>query len=164
MNDYDCHSFLIEIYSPEMMVFVDETGSDNRDSMRKFGCALKGQRASSRRLLCRGKRVNSVAAMDMNGVTCVDSTTASLNGDVFCDFLECSLLPQLLPFNGTNPRSIVFLDNASIHHGALVHFLPPYWPDLNPMEELFSKVKGVLKESDLERNVPQILYRQHSLQ
>ena len=148
-----------EIYLPEMMVFVDETGSDNRDSMRKFGYALKGQRASSRRLLCRGKRVNSVAAMDMNGVICVDSTTASLNGDVFCDFLECSLLPQLLPFNGTNPRSIVFLDNASIHHvshavsliqsvGALVHFLPPYSPDLNPIEELFSKVKAVLKESD----------------
>ena len=68
-------------------------------------------------------------------------------------------MPQLLPFNGVNPRSIVFLDNASIHHvshavsliqsvGALVHFLPPYSPDLNPIEELFSKVKAVLKESD----------------
>ena len=148
-----------EIYSSEMMVFVDETGCDNRDSMRKFGYALKGQRASSRRLMCRGKRVNSVAAMDVNGVVCVDSTTDNINSDVFCNFLECSLLPQLLPFNGTNPRSIVFLDNASIHHvshaitliqsvGALVHFLPPYSPDLNPIEELFSKVKAVLKESD----------------
>ncbi len=49
--------------------------------------------------------------------------------------------------------------NASIHHvsravsliqsvGALVHFLPPYSPDLNPIEELFSKIKAVLKESD----------------
>ena len=148
-----------EIYSPEMMVFVDETGSDNRDSMRKFGYALRGQRATSVRLLCRGKRVNSVAAMDVNGVICVNSTTDSINGDVFCDYLERSLLPQLLPFNGVNPRSIVFLDNASIHHvshavsliqsvGALVHFLPPYSPDLNPIEELFSKVKAVLKESD----------------
>ena len=61
-----------------MMVFVDETGSDNRDSMRKFGYALRGQRATSRRLMCRGKRVNSVAAMDMNGVICVDSTTDSV--------------------------------------------------------------------------------------
>ena len=50
-----------------------------------------------------------MAAMDVNGVVCVDSTTDSVNGDAFCDFLECSLLPQLLPFNGTNPRSIVFL-------------------------------------------------------
>ena len=148
-----------EIYTPEMLVFVDETGSDNRDSMRKFGYALRGQRATSRRILCRGKRVNSVAAMDINGVVCVDSTTDSMNADAFCDFLECSLLPQLLPFNGTNPRSVVLLDNASIHRvshvisliqsiGALVHFLPPYSPDLNLIEELFSKVKSVLKESD----------------
>ena len=99
-------------------MFVDETGNDARDSMRKFGYALQGQRATSRRMLCRGKRVNSVAAMDMNGVICVDSITGSVNGDVFCDlfcdFVERSLIPQLLPFNGRNPRSIVFLDNASI--------------------------------------------------
>ena len=76
-----------EIYSPEMMVFVDETGSDNRDSMRKFGHALRGQRATSIRLLCRGKRVNSV---DVNGVVCVNSTTGSMNSDVFCHFLERS--------------------------------------------------------------------------
>ena len=61
--------------------------------------------------------------------------------------------------NVVNPRSIVFLDNASIHHvshavsliqsvGALVHFLLPYSPDLNPIEELFSKVKAVSKEND----------------
>ena len=127
--------------------------------MRKFGYALRGQRATSRRMLCRGKRVNSVAAMDMNGVICVNSITATVNGEVFCDFVERSLIPQLLPFNGRNPRSIVFLDNASIHHvshavsliqsvGALVHFLPPYSPDLNPIEELFSKIKAVLKEND----------------
>ena len=58
MNNYDCHSFLIEIYSPEMMVFVDETGSDNKDS-RMFGYALKGQRASSRRLLCSSMELRS---------------------------------------------------------------------------------------------------------
>ena len=148
-----------EIYSPDMMVFVDETGSDNRDAMRKFGYALRGQHATSMRLLCRVKRVNSVAAMDINGVVCVHNTTGSLNGNAFCEFLECSLLTQLLPFDGVNPRSVVFLDNASIHHvsravylihsvGALVHFLPAYSPDLNPIEELFSKVKSVLKEND----------------
>ena len=148
-----------EIYAPEMMVFVDETESNSRDSMRKFGYSLRGQRATSRRIPCRGKRVNSVAAMDVNGLICVDSTTANINGIVFCGFLEQSLLPQLLPFDGTNPRSVVFLDNASIHHvsqavsliqsvGALVHFLPPYSPDLNHIEEPFSKVKVVLRESD----------------
>ena len=51
------------------------------------------------------------------------------------------------------------MDNASIHHiaevadlilhtGALLHFLPPYSPDLNPVEQVFSKVKAIIKEND----------------
>ena len=61
-----------------------------------------------------------------------------------------------MPFDGTNPRSIVILDNASIHHcdgvveliesaGALVIFLPPYSPDLNPIEETFASIKSYLR-------------------
>ena len=61
-----------------------------------------------------------------------------------------------MPFNGINPHSVVVLDNCAIHHvaevksmleeiGVLVHYLPPYSPDLNPIEEAFSKVKSVLK-------------------
>jgi len=57
------------------------------------------------------------------------------------------------------PSSVVLMDNASIHHtskaieliqsvGALAHFIPPYSPDLDPIEELFCKVKACLKEND----------------
>ena len=63
---------------------------------------------------------------------------------------------MLQPFDGINPNSVVILDNASIHHtddviqllqntGALVLFLPPYSPDLNPIEEAFSKLKSTMK-------------------
>lgn len=97
--------------------------------------------------------------MGIDGLISLKCHTESINEEVLCDFLEKHLLPHLLPFNGTNPRSVVFLDNATIHHtqkaiqliqsvGALVHFLPPYSPDLNPIEELFSKVKACLKEND----------------
>ena len=59
---------------------------------------------------------------------------------------------------------MVVLDNASIHHveavcslisaaGALVRFLPPYSPDLDPIEEVFSKVKGYLTENEMIFNV-----------
>ena len=65
-------------------------------------------------------------------------------------------MPILQPFNGSNPRSVVVLDNASIHHieriqelidatGALIRYLPPYSPDLNPIEEVFTHVKQFLK-------------------
>jgi transposase len=57
-----------------------------------------------------------------------------------------------MPFDGHNPHSILVMDNCAIHHvsrtvkmiyktGPLVHFLPPYYPDYNPIESLFSKVK-----------------------
>ena len=61
-----------------------------------------------------------------------------------------------MPFDGTNPRSVVILDNASVHHcdgtveliesaGALVIFLPPYSPDLNPIEETFASIKSYIR-------------------
>ena len=82
-------------------------------------------------------------------------TSGSVNGDVFCEFIEKNLLPQLLPFNGINGRSVVVMDNVSIHHteratalieeiGAIPIFLPPYSPDIMPIEECFSKVKSFL--------------------
>ena len=63
-----------------------------------------------------------------------------MDGDVFCDYVELCLLPYLMPFNCTNPRSVVVMGNASIHHvdkvvalikeiGAIVIYLPPYSPD-----------------------------------
>ena len=76
-------------------------------------------------------------------------------------FVENILLPHLLPFNGINLRSIVVMDNASIHHveevtdlievqaGAKVCYLPPYSPDLNPVEGIFSQVKSIMKQNDI---------------
>ena len=90
----------------------------------------------------------------------VFTTDGTVNGEKFVHFVERTLLPQLLPFNGMNPRSVVVMDNASIHHvgevieliestGALIEFLPPYSPDLNPIEEAFSKLKYFLKNDPL---------------
>lgn len=69
-----------------------------------------------------------------------------------------------MPFDGRNPHSVVILDNCSIHHmeetvrmiqevGAIVHFLPPYSPGFNPIEEAFSKVKATLKLLDQEADM-----------
>ena len=70
--------------------------------------------------------------------------------------IEWCLVPILQPFNGTNSRSMVVTDNASIHlvdkvvtiiqaTGAILRFLPPYSPDYNPLEKSSAKMKAFLK-------------------
>ena len=90
------------------------------------------------------------------GVQDVYLTEENVNGDLFEKFVTTCLIPLLMPFNGTNTRSVVLMDNCSIHHldritqmiqctGALLKFLPPYSPDLNPIELVFSKAKAFIK-------------------
>ena len=87
------------------------------------------------------------------------STTNKVNADIFYDFLRGELLPKMHIFDGCSPRSIAIMDNCAIHRvqivedlftsaGILLIWLPPYSPDLNPIEEAFSSVKAYLKEHD----------------
>ena len=147
------------MFHPDMFVFVDETGSDRRNCMRKYGYALRGMTPTTYRLLHRGTRINAIAGIATSGLVALDLVTTSVTGEVFLDFAMGSLIPNMHPFNGTNPRSIVVMDNASVHHthevislfqsvGILLLFLPPYSPDLNPIEETFSYIKGYLRKQD----------------
>lgn len=150
----------ISVYDPDMFLFIDESGCDRRDAMRRFGYSLVGKPARSHSLLVRGKRFSAIGILSSVGLLDVHLTSDTVNSETFLEFIDRSLLRYVMPFNGVNPCSVVVLDNASIHHvdevvdaiqsvGALVHFLPPYSPDLNPIEEAFSKVKGYLKANDL---------------
>lgn len=151
----------ISIYKaiPEALVFVDETGADRRDSMRKFAYSMRGEPAVASKLLVRGQRVSAIVAMSLSGIIDFHTSTTTVNADKFRHFVDDALTPYLQPFNGINPNSVVILDNASIHHsenvvdtiqqtGALVQFLPPYSPDMNPIENAFSKVKSILKDNE----------------
>lgn len=150
----------VALYEPHMMVFVDETGSDKRDSLRKYGYSLRGKTPRSCKLLSRGERISVVAGMTTNGIEAMKVIRGTLDGTTFTDFIQNNLVPILNPFNGINNNSIVVLDNCSVHHvsgiknritqtGALLHYLPPYSPDLNPIEECFAKVKACLKNMDM---------------
>ena len=77
---------------------------------------------------------------------------------MFYRFLHTHLLPKLMPYNGINPHSVEIdgIVKAIEDVGALVYFLPPYSPDLNPIEELFSKVKTTLKSIEAENNITDI--------
>ena len=102
--------------------------------------------------------------MSVHGLLDLKIVSGSVDGDIYCDFVQKILLPQLMPFDGKNPHSVVILDNCTIHHceeavqmieevGAIVHFLPPYSLDYNPIEEAFSKVKAEMKAMEKEAQV-----------
>ena len=102
------------VYEPEMLIFVDETGTDKRSSLRKYGYALKGEQAITEKVLVRGKRHSVISAMGIDGILDISITKQSVDGDLFYEFVERKLLPLLLPFNGIYRNSVVILDNASL--------------------------------------------------
>ena len=147
-GSFMAHSFL---FKREMFMWVDETGADHRDHIRKFGYALRGLTPTCHRILARGERVNAIAAVAADGILATEIKTGTVNGERFFDFIRGTLLPLMRPFNGSNAHSVLILDNCSVHHmqevtdllrnaGIVVLFLPPYSPDLNPAEA-FSFVK-----------------------
>lgn len=138
----------VSIYEKEMLVFVDESGLDRRNTLRKYGYSLRGKPAVSHKHLSRGQHLSLVASMSAAGVIDFDIVEGGVNGDVFYSYVEEFLLPNLMAFDGKNPHNIVILDNCAIHHiqetvqmicnlEALIHFLPPYSPDYNPIEYMF---------------------------
>jgi len=160
----------VSVYSSDMFVFIDETGTDRRNMLHKHGYSARGRAPQNHSLLIRGERVSAIACMSVKGILDVKVVKGTSNGDTFYDFLHSHLLPHLLPFDGRNPHSVVVLDNCSIHHiskvrqvleqvGVLIHYLPPYSPDYNPIEEAFSKVKQVLRsEADATLDLETQLY------
>ena len=100
--------------------------------------------------------------MSTDGIEDVYVQEGNVNGDIFLDFICTCLIPVVMSFNGNNPKSIVILDNASVHKGAriqepsnevgaLLRFLLAYSADLNPIEEVFAEVKG--KRWSFESNI-----------
>jgi len=151
----------VSVYNTDMFVFLDETGADHRHTSRRYGYSIRGKRPVDQQLLVRGKRVSGLALMSIKGLLDVKIIDETADGDCFYDFVQKYVLPHLMPFNGYNLHSVVIMDNCAIHHiqeiaamiedvGSLVHYLPPYSPDFNPIESAFSKVKLEL-QSELER-------------
>ena len=149
----------MSMYKANMLVFADETGKDGRDCLRRFGYALKGHTPQYNQVFKRGTRISAIAAISTSGVIGYDLHTGSVQGEEFHDFIRSTLIPNMHPFNGESDNSILVMDNCSIHYvdeilellqsaGILVIFIPPYSPDLNPIELTFSFLKQYLEEHE----------------
>ena len=134
---------------PDKLVFVDESGFHLAMTPR-YARAPKGQRAYGQVPRNRGENTSFLAALSLNGLQAPMTLQGSVDALAFETYVERMLLSTL------TPGQIVVLDNHRIHKGDRVAellaargcsllFLPPYSPDLNPIEEALSKIKTFVK-------------------
>jgi transposase len=133
------------------LIFIDETGSV-RNMTRRYARSPKNQRAYCENSLTKGTRVSTIGALGMKGLLTAFCYKGTFNGFLFGFFVKEYLVPVLTRSN------VVILDNAKSHYdedaiamieatGAGVVFLPPYSPELNPIENIWSKVKNYIKKN-----------------
>jgi transposase len=139
-----------ERVEPQRLVFVDEMGANISLSVLR-AWSRRGQRAYCSVPRNRGPNTTLLASMSMEGMGPSLAVEGATTATVFEAYVEKALAPTL------RPGQVVVMDNLSVHKGARVRklieerncelvYLPPYSPDLNPIEEAFSKMKGILRK------------------
>jgi hypothetical protein len=134
----------------EQLVFADETCKDARDFRRIYGWSRRGEACVSEESSSRGDRLSILAALDIHGFFAYEATDGTFDRRAFHNALVKKILPRMNPW--PLPRSILIMDNARIHayeelfrtveaFGVCLVFLPPYCPDLNPIEYAFKDFK-----------------------
>jgi transposase len=138
---------------PAKLVFLDETGA-NTKMTRRYGRAPRGQRLVGRVPHGHWKTTTFVAGLRADGLVAPMVIDGAMNGDLFVAYARQVLVPTL------RVGDIVVLDDLSSHKrvaavraiegaGCSVVYLPPYSPDLNPIELAFAKIKARLRAAEL---------------
>jgi transposase len=133
------------------LVFVDEC-STNTSLSPIYGWSRRGSRVYFEVPRNWGANVTLVSSMSLEGMGASLAVEGSTTREVFEAYLEQVLAPTL------KPGQIVVMDNLSSHKGPRVRaliegrgceliYLPPYSPDLNPIEEAFAKLKGLMRKA-----------------
>ena len=97
-------------------MWLDKTCHDHRNTIRKQAYSFRGMPLADHRILARGVRYSAIPIMSLKGIHDLFITEGIVDGEKLVDFITEYLLPVLMPFNCINPRSLVIMDNASIHH------------------------------------------------
>jgi len=136
---------------PEQFVFLDESGAKT-NMTRLYGRAPGGERCVDHTPHGHWRTMTMLSAIGIEGV--IEPATVvidgAMDGPTFLDYVEQCLAPAL------RPGQVVVMDNLSSHKiagvreaieaaGCDLWYLPPYSPDLNPIEKLWSKVKAWLR-------------------
>jgi len=154
---------------PTRLVFLDESGVDTTMTPA-YARAPRGQRALGRVPGGHWKRLTILGALALDGLVAAMTVAAATTTEVFRIFVEQVLLPALQ----TRRDCLVMMDNLSPHKAACVRnafeaagvayrYLPPYSPDLNPIEPAWAVVKDHLRRAEarsldeLDAAMPQAL-------
>lgn len=137
---------------PRRLIFVDETWVKT-NMTRLHGWSTVGQRLVEKVPFGHWKTMTFIAGLRCDGLCAPIVFDGPINGQSFLAWVKQSLVPIL------KPGDIVVLDNLGSHKsqvirktiraaGAKLIFLPPYSPDLNPIEQAFAKLKTLLRKAD----------------
>lgn len=142
----------VDEVDPADLVFVDESGADTR-LVRTHGRAPPGERAHGSAPFGSRERLTGVAGLGMEGLLAPRVQEQAMNTAGFLAYLDEDLIPTLVE---KKPGAVVVLDNLKPHHATEVRqkleaaglgllYLPPYSPDLAPIERAWSKGKTLLR-------------------
>jgi transposase len=131
------------------VIFLDESGALT-SLVRTYGRSSCGARCVGFAPQGHWKVMTAVAAVRLDGLTAPFTIDCPMDGEIFCVYVEQVLVPTL------KRGDVVVMDNLSAHKrpqirwlieaaGASTLYLPPYSPDFNPIEMIWSKVKGLLR-------------------
>jgi transposase len=133
------------------LVFLDET-SASTDMIRRYGRAFAGARCQDSAPAGHWQTLTFIAGLRADQLTAPWCLNQAMNGEAFKEYLRSQLGPTL------KPGDIVICDNLPAHkvadvqalieaRGATLKYLPPYSPDLNPIEQVFAKLKALLRKA-----------------
>ncbi len=148
--------------SLERLVFVDETGAAT-NMARRYGRSPRGQRLDGPLPYGHWKTTTFVGGLTCRGFVAPYVVDGPMNGSTFLAWTEQMLAPTL------RAGDMVIMDNLAAHtvagirnaieaRGAALLYLPPYSPDLNPIEQAFAKLEALLRKA-AERSVTALWQR-----
>lgn len=139
----------LEDIDPKDIIVIDEAGAD-LTMATEYARAEGGARIKAPKPFTTKEKYSIIGAISMMGIVAVSYLKMSVNASAFIAYIKKFLLAKL------GPNKYVVLDNVKFHKnqkvisliestGAKVVFLPPYSPDLSPIEKMWSKIKEIIK-------------------
>ena len=141
----------LQTIPPEKLIFLDESGVTTQMT-RAYARASGGRRVHEATPAGHWKILTILSALSLGGLLATMTIEQATDGDIFLAYLEQVLGPKL------RPGDVVVMDNLSAHKvagveqliqaaGAELLYLPPYSPDLNPIEKAWAKLKQLLRSA-----------------